>query len=319
MIRFFALLILALLGGLVVFRGSSWAEPPGSEPDPFRPAHEHRLSLASGSAGAGEIVLAGCQIKIFQDVSLSAERAGVLDMVALEGQKVKQGDLIAHTRDNLVQATLAVATRQAVNDVEIRFAKKTSELAQVEYERDLQANSIVPGTVSDLTLRAHRLDAEKALLQLEQAETSLEIEKLRRNETLELLKLHSVRAPIDGEVRTVFKKKGESITEGEPILELVNTGKVKVEGYIHLRDLDRVKVGSIVSVQLDIPDVDLPLERLAFPGRIAYVDVKVEPVTHRVKVWAEVSNPNGVLKDGLTARMAIDRTQVDHEFAAQRQ
>jgi hypothetical protein len=48
------------------------------------------------------------------------------------------------------------------------------------------------------------------------------------------------------------------------------------------------------------------------------VDVKVEPVTHRVKVWAEVSNQNEVLKDGLTARMAIDRGQVDHDFAAQR-
>src|SRR5690606_5223124 len=206
------------------------------------------------------IVLPGCQIKILQEVSLSAERAGVLDQVAEEGQTVKEGDLVAHTRDNLVQATLAVATRQAMNDVEIRFARKTSELAQVEYERDLQANSIVPGTVSDLTIRAHRLDAEKSLLQLEQAETDLEIEKLRRNETLELLKLHSVKAPIEGVVRTVFKKKGESVTEGEPILELINTSRVKVEGYVHLRDLDRVRVGSAVRVQLDIPDMDLPIE-----------------------------------------------------------
>jgi hypothetical protein len=64
--------------------------------------------------------------------------------------------------------------------------------------------------------------------------------------------------------------------------------------------------------------VELPDERLAFPGRIAFVDVKVEPVTHCVKVWAEVHNPNGVLKDGLTARMVIDRQQVDHNFASAR-
>jgi hypothetical protein len=63
----------------------------------------------------------------------------------------------------------------------------------------------------------------------------------------------------------------------------------------------------------------LPIERVTFPGRIAYVDLKVEPVTHRVKVWAEVSNQNGILKDGLTARMSIDRNKVDHDFAASRQ
>ena len=319
MIRSFAVLSVALLGGLVLFRGSSGAQPPANSAGALETSRFERLSREGESSSAGEILLGGCQIKIYQEMSLSAERAGVLDMVALEGQVVKQGELVAHTRDNLVKATLAVATRQAMNDVEIRFARKTSELAQVEYERDLQANSIVPGTVSDLTLRAHRLDAEKPLLQLEQAETNLEIEKLRRNETLELLRVHSVTAPIDGQVRTVFKKKGESVAEGEPILELVNTSRVKVEGYVHLRDLENVKIGSVVRVQLDIPDVELPIERLTFPGRIAYVDVKVEPVTHRVKVWAEVSNDQGVLKDGLTARMMIDRNQVDHNFAANRQ
>src|SRR5690606_14550823 len=118
------------------------------------------------------------------------------------------------------------------------------------------------GTVSDLTLRAHRLAAEKALLQLEQAETALEIEKLRRDETVERLRLHKVIAPIDGQVRTVFKKHGQSVAEGEPILELVNTNRVKVEGYIHLKDLDSVRAGSSVTVQLDIPDVDLAIERL---------------------------------------------------------
>jgi multidrug efflux pump subunit AcrA (membrane-fusion protein) len=322
MIRYAAAISLALLAGIVLFKGSTQAEPPIIAPDgypfPDRQTSTDQTTTVSPS-NPGQIVLVDCQIKIFQEVPVSAEKAGVLDLVAKEGQTVKQGDLVAHTRDDLIKATLAVATRQSLNDIEIRFARKACELAQVEYERDLQANGIVPGTVSDLTLRAHRLAAEKALLQLEQAETALEIEKLKRNETVELLKLHRVVSPIDAEVRTVFKQKGESVAEGEPILELVNTSRVKVEGYVHLRDLANVQAGSVVEVQLDIPDIDLPIERVTFPGRIAYVDLKVEPVTHRVKVWAEVSNQNGILKDGLTARMSIDRNKVDHDFAASRQ
>ncbi len=315
-----------IVGGLCVVGSMSWAQPPAiiSNPEPGSPYRTSVQITPSTPVQAArqplsQIQLQNCEIKLYDEVQIAAERAGVLDMVALEGQLVKQGSLLAHTRDDIVKAALAVATRQANNDVEIRYARKASELAQVEYERDLQANGIVKGTVSDLTIRAHRLAAEKALLQMEQAETSLEIEKLKRNETVELLRLHSIIAPVDGMVRTVFKKPGESVAEGEPILELVNTSRVKVEGYIHLRDLDSVQVGSVVSVQLDIPDVDLPSERLLFSGRIAAVDVKVEPVTHLVKVWAEVSNQNGVLRDGLSAKMVIDRHQVDHKFAAQRQ
>ena len=41
-------------------------------------------------------------------------------------------------------------------------------------------------------------------------------------------------------------------------------------------------------------------------------------MTHTVKVWAEVHNPDGVLKDGLTAKMAIERENVDHAYAARR-
>ncbi|MCA9072695.1 MAG: hypothetical protein KDA84_27420, partial [Planctomycetaceae bacterium] len=232
--RSIPLLMLALVGGLMGFKSSGLADPPVSpNSQNLRPANRYQLAAQQQNPAAtpGAIQLMDCQIKIFDEVQLAVEQAGVLDLVALEGQMVKKGDLLAQTRDDLVKATLAVATRKAMNDIEIRFARKASELAQVEYERDLQANSIVPGTVSDLTLRSHRLAAEKALLQLEQAETALEIEKLQRNETVELLQMHKVLAPMDGLVRTVFKKKGESVAEGEPILELVNPNRVKVEGY----------------------------------------------------------------------------------------
>ncbi len=307
MTRIVAVLVVFAIAGSVVFRTVSQAEPPRISP---RGRFQSSIELPTAKPviqSAGKIVLTGCQIKLLYEVPVAAERAGVLDQVASEGQLVKKGEMVAHTRDHLLKAALAVATKQSLNDVEVRYARKASELAQVEYERDLQANSIVRGTVSDLSLRAHRLAAEKALLQLEQAQTSMEIEKLKRNETLELLQTHQVQSPMEAVVRTVFKKRGESVAEGEPILELVNTSRVKVEGYVHIKNLDSVQVGSPVEVQLDVPELDLPGERLTFPGRVVFVDVKVEPVTHQVKVWAEVSNPQAVLKDGLTARMTIKR------------
>ena len=46
-----------------------------------------------------------------------------------------------------------------------------------------------------------------------------------------------------------------------------------------------------------------------FQGRLILVDAVVQPVTGLVRVVAEVPNRDNILRDGLRARMVIDRTQ----------
>lgn len=253
------------------------------------------------------IFLSKCRVQLIDDVTLACTQSGVLDFVAQEGDVVKKDQVVAHTKDDLVKATLRVMEKQASNDAEIRFASLDHDLQQVKYERDLQINKVVPDTVPDIDIREHRLAVQKALLSQEQAEINLEIEKLRRDETRERLQLHSVKAPFAGVVRRVHKKTGEAVGEGEPIVEIVNTQRVHVEGYVHIGDLDDIAVGSAVFVRLEIPGVDLEIEKQSFAGRINHVDVKVEPVSHLVKVRAVVENRDSILKEGLTAEMAINR------------
>jgi hypothetical protein len=65
-----------------------------------------------------------------------------------------------------------------------------------------------------------------------------------------------------------------------------------------------------VVVKLDLPDVDLPEEKLEFPGKLVFVDVGVEPVFRSNSRVAEVPNPKGILRSGLPARMKIQMTPV---------
>ncbi len=247
-----------------------------------------------------------CRVRLIDEAIISADRAGILDFVVPRaGESVRSGALVAQIRDQVVRATLAIAERSAANDVEIRFSRKASELAQLQYLSSVQANKLQPGTFTDFQMRELRLAAEKSLLQLEQAEYNFDVEKLKRDETLEILKTYRVEAPFAGVIRSVHKKKGEAVHEGEPILEIVNARRVQVEGYLSIQEHVRVPRGASVEVRLDLPNIDLEIEKLVFPGRITFVDVKVEPVTQKVKVHAEVDNSQDVLKDGLTARMSI--------------
>ena len=111
-------------------------------------------------------------------------------------------------------------------------------------------------------------------------------------------------------VTKVLKAKGEAVREGDPILEISSTARVKVEGYVNIKDVWSISQGCRVKVQLDIAEAELPVEKLTFDGRIVFVDVKVQPVTGEIRVWAEVANKDNVLRDGLTSKMTIYPTEI---------
>jgi multidrug efflux pump subunit AcrA (membrane-fusion protein) len=219
---------------------------------------------------------------------------------------VAQGDNVAQLRDAALRAGLAIAEREASNDIEVRFARKAAELAQSRYERAAQANRTLSGTVSDLELSELRLAAEKAALQLEQAEHLLAVSALRRDEMRETLAALRISAPFDAFVRSTYKKPGEFVREGEVIAEIVHSGRVRVEGFLSADVLPRVRPGQRVEVRLNGTSVDPLTPPQRFHGELGFVDIKVEPVSQKVRVWADVANESGVLREGLAAIMFIE-------------
>ncbi|HUG89841.1 MAG TPA: HlyD family efflux transporter periplasmic adaptor subunit [Planctomycetaceae bacterium] len=264
-----------------------------------------REGPAASRPAEGVLHVPQCRIRLMDEVQLASERTGILDSLAPEGSVVGAGSVVARIRDQTLRASLAMAEREATNNIEVRFAAAASELAQLKYIRAVEANRSAPGTVSELDLRELRLGAEKSLLQLEQAEHQFAIAGLKRDEIRILLEAYRVEAPFDAFVLEVFRKPGEVVREGEPILTLVNTGRVRVEGFVALDALEFVRLGQPVEVVAGLPEPGSPAASMTFPGRLAFVDVKVEPVSGKVRVWAEVLNRENLLRDGLTATMVI--------------
>jgi multidrug resistance efflux pump len=207
-------------------------------------------------------------------------------------------------------ALLAVAKQKAENDVNKRFAEKSAAVAKAEWEKMLESNRKVPGSIPETEVLRAKLSYEKALLQKEQAEHEQEVARLEMEKAAAELKTYKIEAPFDGEVRKVLKHKGEAVTQGTPILELISTRSVKVEGYLPIEDYYSVRRGDPVEVRLDIPDKDLPIEKEVFVGKVFFIDKTVSPVTHGARVWAEVQNPDPdqdlpSLIEGLYAKMTI--------------
>lgn len=264
----------------------------------------------AGSKNA--ISLQKCRIKLIDEVTLASDRPGILKFVEPEeGDFVSKDQEIARLIDDAADAARNVAEHKAANTVQIRFAKKAAALADTELQIGKDTNFRLPGTVPEIEIERLKLAYEKSFLQIEQADEERTVLRLNLKEAEAQLDTYRIKAPFDGTVVKVYKQKGEAVRQGDEILSLVSTRRVKVEGYVKIQDIWNVKPGAPVTVRLNIPGIDRPEEKIEFLGRIKFVDVGVNPVTREARVWAEVNNRDNILRTGLTATMTIDlRKQV---------
>ena len=267
-------------------------------------------SPKNGTAADEIIVLQDCRVTLLQSAVLASTRSGIIDRIdVLDGDLVPAGLQIAQIRDELASAEVATADLKARNDVDLRYAIKLSELAQLEYSRALALNKEIPGAQSELAVKNLKIAAERALLQIELASHTLEVSKLELETARISLAGYNVKAPFEGVILRVQKSVGESVQEGEPIADLANLNELRVEGFLPLEVAWMVRRGQSVEVQVEIPAIELEVENVRFIGEVVFVDSEVQEVSQKVRVWAKVTNSKGLLKSGLMATMRIPRDE----------
>ena len=304
------LTVAALSTGLFVAAGN-FTQAWQNQPARTRPNVNARLDDAEQEEQAdrsvpGQITLPKCSVKLLYSVVLASDRPGLIASVEpKEGDPVRKDQEIVFLKDETLVALLNIAKQKAENDVNKRFAEKSAAVAKVEHEKMVLSNRAVPGSITAIEVEKAKLNWEKAILQGEQAVQEQLVAKLETEKASAELKTCRIEAPFDGIVRKVLKHKGESVAQGTPILELISTRTVKVEGYLPVEDLWSIQRGDLVQVQLDFPDRELEIEKEVFEGKVYFIDKTVSPVTHGARIWAEVLNPDEKLIEGLYAKMTI--------------
>lgn len=248
------------------------------------------------------------RVMLIDRVTLASPRAGVLAFVEpREGDTVESKQVIASLDSEVAKGSLMIARHKAASTVDRRFARKVIDLSEADHKRAMQANTNLTGggVVPGIELERLQLAVDKSKLQLEQAESEARVNLLTVDQLTAELNTYAIVTTFGGIVTKVHRSKGEAVALGDPIVEVANLGRVRVEGFISVQDGLRVKPGSAVVVRLDLPNLELEEERREFKGKLVFVDVGVEPVSGQMRVWAEIPNPDGLLRAGLPARMTI--------------
>ena len=270
----------------------------------------------------GDLKIDNVGITLIEQSDVPAREGGVIgELLVREGDRVAAGDILAQVDDRAArldlvryQIELENARQLASSETKIEIAKKTLELAELEWRRAQDAVKRRKGAVTESHMDRLRIDVAKARLELKQAEEELATNQLAlkaaENEVViaeHKVEMHRVRAPIGGVVVEVKRQRGESVKPGDPVIRILSTSRLRAEGFVRSDDLKEKLEDRAVQVTAAIPGHG----DMHFDGKVVFVSPEINAVNGQVRFWAEVENRDGWLRPGMVARMTVFRAGGD--------
>lgn len=256
-------------------------------------------------------------VTVIEQVEVPAREVGQLTNLRVrEGMTIERGALLAQIEDSearllLKQAQLEYETAQlkAENDVDLRFARKSHEVANAELQRAKDSIQKYPKSISKTELDRLQLTAEKAELEIEQAteeaKTAQLEAKLKQNaEEIAALAVEKrkVVSPIDGMVVQIMTRTGEWVRPGETVMRLLKLDRLRAEGLINVSLLQERDLKDRPVVLVVNPGTK---QEQKFRGKISFVSPEINAVNNQTRVWADIENPDLKLKPGMRASLII--------------
>ncbi|MHC5538020.1 efflux RND transporter periplasmic adaptor subunit [Singulisphaera rosea] len=277
------------------------------------------LSMAAepardGSDDPTELHLTHCQLLYDQTTSLGAyvsiqSGSRLQDLYVKRGDRVKAGQVVARINDKGLQEEFKEAKLNAANDLEIRSCESmlTYLSAKVKHSETLRKRNMLSHEDWEL----HQHEQRAAQIDLDKARHAKRVAEITREKVGADLRSRELVSPYDGVVAEINHSVGASLTPNEEVLVIVTMDLMRVVSFIDAHDVWRVKLGQVVSASMDLGGREAELERLEFPGRVVYIDPRIDPMTQTCRVMAEVPNRDGLLRAGIECRMSIYLNKFD--------
>jgi macrolide-specific efflux system membrane fusion protein len=295
------------------------AAPPLTAPQLYSP-----ITTPAPAPPAGrQAQITHCLVSLIEDISVPAREAGALTAVGVtEGQFVTAGQLLAQIDDRqpkldklAAELERDAALAKAADDIEVRYSEAALAVAGADLSRALAIDAKSPGGVTQQEIQKLRLAKHRDELQIDRSKLEMRIAKMNADvhqaavQTAEdALARRQILAPIDGIVVTLFHERGEWVSAGEPVVQVVRIDRLRVEGFLSASDFSPSDIADRpVAVELTLAG-----NRIArFNGQVVFVSPLVQ-AGNKYRVRAEVDNraENGhpVLRPGMSATMSVHLT-----------
>jgi multidrug efflux pump subunit AcrA (membrane-fusion protein) len=277
-------------------------------------------ATAQPRATPTQAVMTNCQVFIIDDVEVPALENGPL--VALnvkEGDLVHRDEVLAQIDDRQAQlqkqsaeAERDAAQAKGADDIDVRYAIKSYELADAELNQDLKIKQNSPGAISDAEIRRKQLVKTREQLGIDRAKLEQKIAQLtaRVKSTAveaadEIILRRKILAPFDGIVVDVSRHSAEWVNAGEAVVRIANMNRLRIEGFLKADEFNPTDVAKRpVTVEIELAQG----RREQFTGEVVWVNQLMQ-AGNKFRIRAEVANrmerDEPLLRPGMTARMIV--------------
>jgi len=190
------------------------------------------------------------------------------------GSIVQAGDIIAVLSDEARESNVAQAQ---------------ARLEQRQKEYDAKRLLVESGNLAKLNLAQFEADLKGAQAQLAQAEAE-------RDRGM-------VRAPVAGVINEVPANLGQSLQPGAQVAEVMSLDPMLAVVEISERRLSGVKVGDRADVRF--------IGGGEVIGSVRFISNRASPQTRTYRIDVSLSNPNGLIADGVTTEVSLYLAAVD--------
>lgn len=222
------------------------------------------------------------ELQAVEHARIAAEVPGrITEIRVAEGTPVEPGTVLLEIDRERWELELARAQAQR-SEARAALVEQEREIQRIRtlHERKVASDSRLDQAETAFQLARSRLDAAAAAVGV--AERSLDDS--------------SVEAPFAGIVARRLVSRGEFVSVGSPLFELVALDPIEVEFHLPEADSSRAAPGQQVELSVD------PYPGEVFEAEVIFVSPTIDPRTRTLRVKASLANPDGRLRPGLFAR-----------------
>lgn len=207
---------------------------------------------------------------------------------------------------NSRKTLVASVSDNEFDNLQLQLEKSSYESEQADYELGIAR---LTERVKQSDLDSLELSITQSELAVQQADEDAQIadltKQVKQNDLAIVqrdLDRRQITAPLAGMVVQVHHRRGEWVQPEEKVLRIVRLDRLRADGFVQVKDLERELMGAAVRVKVALPG----RPESEYAGKIVFVSPEIDTVNSQVRVWAEIDNPKLELRPGLRAEMTIE-------------
>jgi len=236
-----------------------------------------------------------CVIDSFDRVDIGSQVRGILEDVKVKrGDRVEEGQVLATLKADVEKTSVKLARVKANTNIIVKGKHARYEFSKRSLKR-------VKGLHQKKMISSSELDESetaKIIAELEEQEAKLEkrLARLELEQAVEVLKLRTLKSPIDGLIVEQHKSPGEYLEE-DPVLTIVKNDPLKIEVI--------APVSMFGSITENMSAIIIPEQPIGgqYIAKVIIVDNIVDAASGTFGIRLELPNPEYKIPSGLQCQI----------------